>query len=746
MNIEFIETKICAVLVQLMDFNLDDYRMEALITLNKIIRFLGSEATERLFIKHFTRLCSDSSFNVRRVCASNFGEFCSVVGQNVTEEVLLPHFKLLCEDSVWGVRKACADVFVPVSCVCSNEARRNILASLFISLLSDPSRWVKTAAFQALGPFISTFADPSKTGLYYNNGTVIVVDDLKDHDSNDSGCSVDSNENTASPEADDCEILSNNLMNLSLKDLKEQESARVALSASNGSHLHLHFDNESAYNNFQYWRIPIPELEIDIDFEKGKATNVHVRAKVHDDTQQKVYTSNVSVKVSHSDESNEDWISNPEINVQSCFSSVSEQRENVHKAVKDVPLETFVNHDSDIQPLSLLPRDFTRIRKREEKREFISQSFTPEKCKNQLCSVNMGFHNKPAQKTALKQNIIPAELLEHYLSMINPVNYQTIDPDLSHHCAYSLPAVALTLGRKYWPCLKETYQTLASDMQWKVRWTLASSLHQMSLILGPEYTSRDLVPIFLSFMKDLDEVRFGVLQNLAAILELLNRTEQLGILPKISDFLKMDNYRNWRFRLTLAQQVMAIASLYTPYEIFEYLIPIGFTLIRDKVSEVRLSAINVLSTLLKRIFCDTQNRNKLNEIETRLISDLKSSLAYSPKWVLRQAFILLCERLIIENSIPFKIFNDELLGCLLRFSSDAVPNVRLVLARILSTTLHNIFWSNSEVRAVIKTLQGDKDLDVRRYLSSIILFDNNECTNVIQKSENLSVEESIEQS
>jgi hypothetical protein len=35
-------------------------------------------------------------------------------------------------------------------------------------------------------------------------------------------------------------------------------------------------------------------------------------------------------------------------------------------------------------------------------------------------------------------------------------------------CVCSLPAVALTLGRSNWPLLKETYETLANDMQWKV--------------------------------------------------------------------------------------------------------------------------------------------------------------------------------------------------------------------------------------------------------------------------------------
>ena len=44
---------------------------------------------------------------------------------------------------------------------------------------------------------------------------------------------------------------------------------------------------------------------------------------------------------------------------------------------------------------------------------------------------------------------------------------QTVDTELTRHCAFSLPAVALTLGRKNWGCLRDIYETLASDMQWK---------------------------------------------------------------------------------------------------------------------------------------------------------------------------------------------------------------------------------------------------------------------------------------
>ena len=49
--------------------------------------------------------------------------------------------------------------------------------------------------------------------------------------------------------------------------------------------------------------------------------------------------------------------------------------------------------------------------------------------------------------------------------MTDPARAQTVDTDIARHCAYSFPAVAYTLGRKYWPCLKRLYETLAADMQ-----------------------------------------------------------------------------------------------------------------------------------------------------------------------------------------------------------------------------------------------------------------------------------------
>jgi serine/threonine-protein phosphatase 4 regulatory subunit 1 len=82
----------------------------------------------------------------------------------------------LCQDGIWGVRKACAEVFMSVSCTCTLQTRKQSLAPLFANLLVDQSRWVRLSAYKTLGPFISTFADPSITRLSYNqNGELVIL-------------------------------------------------------------------------------------------------------------------------------------------------------------------------------------------------------------------------------------------------------------------------------------------------------------------------------------------------------------------------------------------------------------------------------------------------------------------------------------------------------------------------------------------------------------------------------------------
>lgn len=66
------------------------------------------------------------------------------------------------------------------------------------------------------------------------------------------------------------------------------------------------------------------------------------------------------------------------------------------------------------------------------------------------------------------------------------------------------------------------------NFQWKVRRTLAFSIHKLAVILGEDITHKDLVPVFDGFLKDLDEVRIGVLKHL---MEFLKVSSRYNLLP-----------------------------------------------------------------------------------------------------------------------------------------------------------------------------------------------------------------------
>ena len=65
----------------------------------------------------------------------------------------------------------------------------------------------------------------------------------------------------------------------------------------------------------------------------------------------------------------------------------------------------------------------------------------------------------------LLQTIVPDVLLEHYVMMTCPEHSHPVDSDIQRQCAYSMPAVAVTLGPENWPFLKDIYLTMAQSLQ-----------------------------------------------------------------------------------------------------------------------------------------------------------------------------------------------------------------------------------------------------------------------------------------
>uniref|UniRef100_A0A8C2BCV4 Protein phosphatase 4, regulatory subunit 1 n=1 Tax=Cyprinus carpio TaxID=7962 RepID=A0A8C2BCV4_CYPCA len=574
-----VESLVCPVLVDLTaPDSSDDVKTEAMAIICKVAPMVGRDVTERLFLPRFCEMCCDCRmFHVRKVCAANFGDMCGVVGGEAAEELLLPRFFQLCSDNVWGVRKACAECFMTVSSASSPDVRRTKLSSLFISLISDPSRWVRQAAFQSLGQFISTFAGPcSNTGQYFRDECVLETRTV----SNDSVLSADE-PCCADADADAQKCLPE----------ETQPSSRAPAQE---------IPEQELFNSFHYWRTPVPriapELELELELEDRRP------------------------------------------------SAPALDRKQLQELIEN--LEPHIDDPDDV---------------------------------------------------------VPQALLEQYLSMTDPSRAQTVDMEIARHCAFSLPGVALTLGRQNWHCLRDTYETLASDMQWKVRRTLAFSIHELALILGDQLTAAHLVPIFNSFLKDLDEVRIGVLKHLYDFLKLLHQDTRRKYLYQLQEFLVTDNSRNWRFRSELAEQLVLLLELYSAQDVHDYLRPLALCLCTDRVSSVRWTSYRLVSEIIRKLSSAGGEVLSLSEV-------VGSSGV--------------CLRLSEEECLSLDQFSEHLLPPLLQLASDPVPNVRVLLAKTLRQTLleREYFLSSVNCQQValehtLVALQTDVDKDVKYFAS-----------------------------
>uniref|UniRef100_A0A671K879 Serine/threonine-protein phosphatase 4 regulatory subunit 1-like n=1 Tax=Sinocyclocheilus anshuiensis TaxID=1608454 RepID=A0A671K879_9TELE len=675
------EGKVCPVLLELTEPSSDDdYKIEAVAIMCKLVIMLTKDTVEHLLLLRFCELCSDVRlFQVRKVCAANFGEVCSIVGQEATEKLLMPKFFDLCSDSLWGIRKACAECFMVVSNCTSPEVRRTKLSPLFINLISDQSRWVRQAAFQSLGRFISTFANPSITGLHFcEDGTLSQLFSklIIDHVTLKAGVMM----------------LKIQLLHLGHPEHSDPLS-------------HQQKDECTMFNSFNFWRAPLPDITQELELlreekrdevtEKRDETMRETEGEGKEDVpsldSQGPATSSQIQKVL---DCLQPHLDDPDVQAQVKVLSAALKAAQLESQTEDADESVSESNGSTGSPTS------------DELSAMSELSLTD-------AQISDSPSSSPVLEKSKVQNVIPQQLLDQYLSMTDPARAQTVDTEIAKHCAFSLPGVALTLGRQNWHCLKDTYETLATDVQWKVRRTLAFSIHELAVILGDQLTAADLVPIFNGFLKDLDEVRIGVLRHLYDFLKLLHADKRREYLYQLQEFMVMDNSRNWRFRYELAEQLILIIELYSHNDVYDYLRQIARNLCSDKVSEVRWISYKLVSHV-KLYACEA------HDLGLNFINELIMSFCHCPKWVGRQAFAFICQAIVEEDCMPMDQFAQHLLPSLLSLSSDPVPNVRVLVAKALrQSVLEKPYFKDpgsaysDELEEALSELRMDKDRDVQ---------------------------------
>ncbi|XP_050423816.1 serine/threonine-protein phosphatase 4 regulatory subunit 1-like isoform X2 [Adelges cooleyi] len=312
--------------------------------------------------------------------------------------------------------------------------------------------------------------------------------------------------------------------------------------------------------------------------------------------------------------------------------------------------------------------------------------------------------------------IVPSVLLDHYADMAGAFD----DSDLASQCACMLPAVLVTIGPSHWPLLRHTYYVLASHRSWKVRRKAASYIHKLAIFIGEEATSRDLLPIFESLVLDLDEVRSGAIDHFSAFLRMLSVSVRSDLAPMMCRFLKTDYEWNWRFRQNFCEQLAESLHLFTPLDMYHHIHEVCLSLLMDRISSVRQSALSLVPELLVVL-------NKNLSLKRLMLNELVTRFGRADLWSRRQMFAQICSYILScgERCLSAGDFCNELLPSLLNLASDRVPNVRLMVAKTLYSHVANnpIFMDlqNPQHDILSETLirlRRDEDRDVRYFADS----------------------------
>jgi serine/threonine-protein phosphatase 4 regulatory subunit 1 len=276
------------------------------------------------------------------------------------------------------------------------------------------------------------------------------------------------------------------------------------------------------------------------------------------------------------------------------------------------------------------------------------------------------------------------------------------DSDFAEYCAFSFPAVVQVVGKERWREVDDAFATLLKDVQWKVRKSLAYSLHELAQVVGQDIAERSLAPAMELFFRDLDEVKFGVIQNADVFLKILGAQLREKFVQLICS-VPLES-ENWRLRNAVAMKLGDIVQLVSPSS------PVAATvanlimkLLEDSVTEVRMSSYrSAAQTLMHLHSSPSEYHQFLNSIV---------GLATRPNFQSRQMFAYIAQQAVELSAAD--IVEKDLMDPLNVLSADKVSNVRFVVARVLANSMNNNngWKSNPKVRLMTKTLADDPERD-----------------------------------
>ena len=308
------------------------------------------------------------------------------------------------------------------------------------------------------------------------------------------------------------------------------------------------------------------------------------------------------------------------------------------------------------------------------------------------------------------------ELLDFYVDTIQKLSVKgkREERTIIQKCAYNFPAVLLFFGKNSWSKLKPCFTLMANEKDEKIKLPLASSLGEISNIIGSELTESDLLEFVDKFFKNSpqnSELKIKILKVLPVIIKNIPSNRKNAYLEFIK-YMIGNKDDKWRKRVTYSKIIGKFNGTYSDNIIYKRVFPIAINFCFDDISQVRsCSAKHNSRLILQLISGKTEFKNK-----TLIII---KSFAQSINYRYRQLFVYMCRHLF-ENE---EVFKENISELLLDLAYDKVPNVKIVLAKFISEILNNKKYAhlakNETVRKIVKVLKNDKNLEVTNLIAKI---------------------------
>lgn len=320
-------------------------------------------------------------------------------------------------------------------------------------------------------------------------------------------------------------------------------------------------------------------------------------------------------------------------------------------------------------------------------------------------------------------------LLEFYINIVNDFTGQSQKKEDSisiiGKCAFNFPAILQFYGKESWEKLKPVYKKMSEEKDDKIKTSLASSLGEVSKILGPELTSSDLVEFVEKFFvkgkdnKDNKEIQLKILGILPDIIRNITSNQKNVYLDYLKTMISPTPDK-WRRRLSYAKIIGKYHNTYSDEMIYKRVFPIAMNFCFDDISQVRMkSARHNSKILLQLLSSETEYSEKTYKIV--------KSFAQSINCNYRQLFIRMCTDLF-ENK---ELYNNKISELLLDLAFDRVVNVRITLAKFMKKVLKkekNQWLKNDDtIKKILTKLRKDKSNEVLSYIKDINDVTDLEC-------------------